>query len=72
MSAAGLAQARAHLLATIDARLLSGKCAVTPDLFIRAGGDVICEICAKPYRKHPEDPEHDWLQIHCDGTRLKL
>lgn len=67
-----LDDARAHLLATLDARLLSGRCPFTPDLFIRASGDVTCELCGRLYWKHPLDPEFDWLHVHCDGTRLKL
>jgi hypothetical protein len=46
--------------------------------FIRASGDVICEVCGKPYRKHPFDMEiigwqdEPFLNVLCDGTRVKL
>lgn len=40
--------------------------------FIRAGGDVACQICGRPYWQHPQDSEHEWLVVRCDGQRLKL
>lgn len=45
---------------------------------IRASGDCICEICGKEYRRHPDDMEElsyqglPFLQVLCDGTRVKL
>lgn len=40
--------------------------------FIRAGNEVLCEVCRRPYWQHPEDPGCDWLHVRCDGQRLKL
>jgi hypothetical protein len=40
--------------------------------FIRAGNDVACQICGRPYWQHPQDSEHEWLVVRCDGQRLKL
>jgi hypothetical protein len=40
--------------------------------FIRAGNDVACQICGRPYWQHPQDAERDWLVVRCDGQRLKL
>lgn len=48
--------------------------------FRRAGGDVICDTCGKPYRKHPMDerPEalsyqgEPFLRVLCNGERVKL
>lgn len=42
------------------------------DDFIRAGNDVACQICGRPYWQHPQDAERDWLWVRCDGQRLKL
>jgi hypothetical protein len=47
-----------------------------PD-FRRAGGDVICERCGKPYRKHGFTEHRDfnndpWLVELCDGSLVKL
>ena len=46
--------------------------------FVRAGGDVICGDCGKKYYDHPLDREvlsydgYPFLNIRCDGVRLKL
>lgn len=40
--------------------------------FIRAGNEVLCGVCRRPYWQHPEDPGYDWLVVRCDGQRLKL
>jgi hypothetical protein len=40
--------------------------------FIRAGNDVACQVCGRPYWQHPQDSEHEWLVVRCDGQRLKL
>ena len=40
--------------------------------FIRAGNDVACQICGRPYWQHPQDAEMEWLVVRCDGQRLKL
>lgn len=46
--------------------------------FIRAVGTVKCEQCGLEYRKHPEDTGvldsngEPWLNVLCDGTRVKL
>jgi|WetSurMetagenome_2_1015567.scaffolds.fasta_scaffold588172_2 hypothetical protein len=44
----------------------------------RAGGDVICTECNKPYKDHPMDKDiHDqdgnlYLNVLCNGDRVKL
>lgn len=48
---------------------------------VRASGDVICDSCQEPYRKHPYcrghvtmmtgEPEY-YLHVACDGRHLKL
>lgn len=49
-----------------------------PSEMRRANGDCLCELCGRPYRKHPHTYEHlDWeghpfLRVACDGTLLKL
>lgn len=45
--------------------------------FKRAGGDVECIVCKKPYRKHKHSPHKTangdpWLHVLCDGTLVKL
>lgn len=46
--------------------------------FVRVGGDVICDDCGKKYYDHPLDKEvlsydgYPFLNIRCDGVRLKL
>lgn len=40
--------------------------------FIRASGNCICEICNGQYYDHLYDTEYDFLNIRCDGQRLKL
>lgn len=42
-----------------------------PD-FIRTSGDMVCEVCGKPYWKHVLHPEWPWLHVCCDGKLLKL
>ena len=47
-----------------------------PD-YVRAGGEVICQQCQQPYKRHPFDMSElyqgsPWLNILCDGTRVKL
>lgn len=39
---------------------------------IRASGNCICEICNEDYYSHPHDSEFEFLNIRCDGQRLKL
>ncbi len=43
----------------------------------RVNGDVTCAICGKLYRKHPFSDDRDWngdpwLNLGCDGRKLKL
>ncbi|MCC6597024.1 MAG: hypothetical protein IT477_10990 [Rhodanobacteraceae bacterium] len=45
----------------------------------RVCGEVLCEDCGLPYRKHPYDPDHlsgidgqPFLHRACDGRLLKL
>lgn len=40
--------------------------------FFRAGGDVICTTCGDPYWKHPADGRRTFLNVLCDGSRVKL
>lgn len=37
----------------------------------RAGGDVVCS-CGHPYRSHPADEHYDFLNVLCNGDRVKL
>jgi hypothetical protein len=34
--------------------------------------DVDCEACGYPYRAHVEHPHAPWLNVLCDGRRVKL
>jgi len=49
-----------------------------PPDFVRAGGDVRCTGCRKPYKEHPLAEEHigfdgyPYLHRLCDGTLVKL
>ena len=43
-----------------------------PEPFIRASGNVPCPVCGRTYLRHPEDPDEPWLNVLCDGTRVKL
>lgn len=38
----------------------------------RASGDAICEICEYAYRDHPPDAEQSFLNVLCNGRRVKL
>lgn len=38
----------------------------------RAGGDVICQQCRKPYYEHPHHDPILWLHILCDKRLVKL
>ena len=47
--------------------------------FIRAGGEVICEVCQLPYKQHPYSYKpadlfqgHPYLNVLCDGSKVKL
>ena len=40
--------------------------------FIRASGDCICEICNEKYYDHFHDADYEFLNVRCDGQRLKL
>ena len=40
--------------------------------FVRAAGNCICKECGKKYSEHPEDPKSPYLNVLCDGTRVKL
>lgn len=46
--------------------------------FIRANGDCLCPVCGRPYLRHPFDPKvldwngEPWLNVLCDGLRVKL
>ena len=42
-----------------------------PD-YIRAGGDVVCEICGKAYYDHPQHNDFPFLNVLCDGVVVKL
>lgn len=52
---------------------------MAPGDYTRAHSDAVCTSCGKPYWRHPYDPyEVDgwtgtpWLQVLCDGSRVKL
>lgn len=40
--------------------------------FFRASGLCVCTDCDRLYYDHPQDPEHSWLNVLCDGQRVKL
>jgi hypothetical protein len=40
--------------------------------FLRANGDMLCPLCGNPYRNHPEDGKASYLNVLCNGTRVKL
>lgn len=40
--------------------------------FLRAGGDLPCDLCRFPLREHPRDLLFSWLRVRCDGRRIKL
>lgn len=68
------ATARLNLRIDAAALRLAWDCVVgrRAEDFIRAGNDVACQICGRPYWQHPQDAERDWLWVRCDGQRLKL
>lgn len=35
-------------------------------------GNLDCEACGFEYADHPPDPDHPWLKVLCDLTRVKL
>jgi hypothetical protein len=39
---------------------------------LRASGDCLCEACGRPYREHPVDGRATYLNVLCDGRRVKL
>ena len=39
--------------------------------FVRTG-NMACEICGETYGRHAEDPFAPWLNVLCDGRRVKL
>lgn len=55
-----------HLLSEGDRAILD-EC-----LWYRAGGDVICEDCQKPYYDHPPVIGALWLQRLCNGDLVHL
>lgn len=38
----------------------------------RCGGDVICTDCGRKYYDHPQDLDHPYLNVLCDGSAVKL
>lgn len=40
--------------------------------FKRASGDVLCDVCKLPYREHPQSDKRDFLNVLCNGRRVKL
>lgn len=40
--------------------------------FDRASGRCICPVCGKEYYDHPQEPEHTYLTILCNGWVVKL
>ena len=40
--------------------------------WFRVGGDVICDVCEKPYRDHPILHQYAILHKMCDGMLGKL
>jgi hypothetical protein len=43
-----------------------------PDAWYRAGTWTVCKACGEPYVKHATDPRDPWLNILCNGDRVKL
>lgn len=37
----------------------------------RSGGDCLCE-CGRKYYDHPQDADHPFLNVLCDGSVVKL
>jgi len=35
-------------------------------------GNLDCKACGFEYADHPPDPDHPWLKVLCDLTRVKL
>jgi len=64
-----------HVAANYDA---NGSPVEPPSEMRRASGDCLCELCDRPYWRHPYTYEYvDWdghpfLKVACDGTLLKL
>lgn len=40
--------------------------------YIRAGGDVMCDVCRCAYYEHAPVVGFEWLQRLCDGKLVKL
>ena len=40
--------------------------------FYRASGDCVCLVCGREFWRHPADKKHEFLNVLCDGKRLKL
>lgn len=40
--------------------------------FKRAGGRVICNECGQEFNDHVQDPIDEWLNVLCNGERVKL
>lgn len=40
--------------------------------YVRASGEVVCEICGCKYWEHPTVHGFEWLHRACDGRLLKL
>jgi hypothetical protein len=40
--------------------------------YYRADGKAICSQCGMFYNTHPIDKDWDWLNVLCDGERVKL
>jgi hypothetical protein len=38
----------------------------------RAGGDVVCHECGRLFYNHPQDIDHPYLRVLCDGSVVKL
>lgn len=67
-----LATVRKIFLRDLVQRVESGRCPREQELFRRAQGDVLCGDCTRPYWDHPKDPEHEYLNLLCNGQRVKL
>lgn len=42
------------------------------EAFKRAGGRVICDECGFEFNDHVQDPIEPWLNVLCNGERVKL
>lgn len=67
-----VAGARQALIDLLVARALRLAGIGEPERFIRASGLCTCTGCGRLYYDHPADTDEPWLNVLCDGQRVKL